>query len=521
MTICSSNVRSRVSVSLSGVVGNKQSILVPRSCVVQTPDLLADAMVNALGKRDADTWLEPCIGNGALLSALSKFGVKRNKITGLDVDAHPQPNDRFGKVFRGRDFLGWSCSTRLRFDKIIANPPYVALERLESAIRRAAIEVSLSDKIRITANANAWYAFLCAAIRLLKNDGSLCFLLPAAWDFANYALPLRSSIREYFKNVEIYRTATPIFRAEKVQDGAIVLLARGRQVLKDNSTRKEFRPIYRYEVSSIDELILALPSRPESKKRGEPPRVAAPAVRGTQQHQLLGDILNIRLGIVTGDSSYFLLTEKRRRELRLPLAAVVPVLSRARHLTSPNMTAAQWNRLRNIEERIWLFNPKPSVSANQFVQSYLRFGRNGGCKTENHKVTIRNPWFRFSALTEGDGFMSGMSTLMPWLSFRSMPRLFATNTLYVVNFTDPLLKQPQRIAVAMSLLTSDVRAQMRERGRAYAAGLMKYEPSDLLGLHVPKVGEVVAGWEIYRRALRALAEGDEVSCKKIADSCLL
>ena len=117
-------------------------------------------------------------------------------------------------------------------------------------------------------------------------------------------------------------------------------------------------------------------------------------------------------------------------------------------------------------------------------------------------------------------FLSGMSNCMPWLSFRVMPNLLATNTLYVVNFTDQLLKAPERVGVAMSLLTSDVRDQMRERGRSYAAGLLKFEPSDLLDLQLPKIGKAVAGWKAYQRALLALRGGDELECRKIADSCI-
>jgi adenine-specific DNA-methyltransferase len=504
------------------VVGNKQSIRVPRSCVVQTPGLLANAMVEALGVKQADKWLEPCVGYGALLSALSSSGVKRNKIVGLDVDARPQPNDRFGRITRGREFLGWSCSTRLRFDKIVANPPYVAIERLDPALRTAAIKVVLSDDIKITANGNAWYAFLCAAIRLLRKDGSLCFLLPAAWDFANYAKPLRKSILEYFANVEVYRTATPIFRAEKVQEGAVVLLANGRRDPTSDHSRGGINTIYRRELESIDELIHVLTSHKEGNQQRKVSRnsIAAPSIRTSQQHQQLRDILSIRVGVVTGNSAYFLLTERRRQELRIPLVAVTPVLSRAKHLTSPQMTAAQWNQLKEADERVWLFNPGTSATANRYVRSYLRFGRNGGCEIENHKVKIRSPWFRFPTLINGDAFMSGMSSCMPWLSFRDMPNLTATNTLYVVNFTDSLLRKQQRIGVAMSLLTSDVRDQMREKGRTYAAGLLKYEPSDLLALQVPKVGKVVADWAAYRRAIRALNEGDELGCRKIADSCL-
>jgi hypothetical protein len=499
------------------------SIDVPASCVVQTPQPLASAMVEALGKSDNDTWLEPCVGHGALLNALSQFGVERNNIFGFDVDGMPQPNDRFGTISRGTEFLRWSRLTRQRFDKIVANPPYVAIERLDAAIRNAAVDASLSDEIKITANGNAWYAFLCAAIRLLKKDGSLCFLLPAAWDYANYAAPLRNAIALYFSSVDIYRTVTPIFRAERVQEGSIVLLAKGRRDQNPNDISNEAGQILRHEVASIDDLILALSAGTSESQRKIKRRrsLSAPAVLKCKDRQLLSDLISIRLGTVTGDSSYFLLSESRRRELRLPLAAVKPVVSRAKHLISPIITIAQWCSLKEANERVWLFNPEARITSNRFVQSYLRFGRNGGCKRENHKVSIRRPWFRFLNQNEGDAFISGMSAGMPSLSFRAMPGLGATNTLYVVKFSDQVLNQSQRLGIAMSLLSSDVREQMHRKGRPYAAGLLKHEPCDLLTLQVPTIGAMAVDRKTYRRAWQALKEGDEVGCRKIADSCLL
>jgi adenine-specific DNA-methyltransferase len=362
-----------------------KSISVPNSCVVQTPLPLAHAMINALGKNETDEWLEPCVGNGALLSALSQFGVRKNRITGLDVDARSQPNDRFGNISRGTEFLRWSRTTKRRFDKIVANPPYVALERLDSAIREAAIETSLSETIKVTANGNAWYAFLCASIRLLNLDGSLCFLLPAAWDYANYASPLRNSISRYFSNVQVFRTTTPIFRAERVQEGAIVLLAKGRRDLKDADV--EIKNISRHELFSIDELLVALSS--DLPKSGVNARLLGPksiAIQKRRELQPLGNVVSIHLGTVTGDSSYFLLSESRRRELRLPISAVRPVLSKAKHLSSPKITAVQWNELKDADERIWLFNPGPRITDNQYVQSYLSFGLDGGCKVETTRL---------------------------------------------------------------------------------------------------------------------------------------
>ena len=246
----------------------------------------------------------------------------------------------------------------------------------------------------------------------------------------------------------------------------------------------------------------------------------APAVRKRKDVQPLSNLVNIRLGTVTGDSSYFLLSESRRRELRLPISAVSPVLSKAKHLISPKMTPVQWNTLKETDERIWLFKPGPRIVDNRYVKSYLEFGLNGGCKVENHKISIRKPWFRCADLSACDAFMSGMSTALPTLSMRAMPNLSVTNTLYAVSFLDPNLKEEHRLGVAMSFLLTDVRAQMRTSGRPYAAGLLKHEPCDLLGLMIPRVGEIKVSWNLYRRALQALKEGDEAQCSRIADGCL-
>ena len=80
-------------------------------------------MAQALGNNPADRWLEPCVGTGALIHALSLMGVRPRQIVGLDLDPGEQPRDKLANIERGREFLSWSLTTHSRFDKIIANPP--------------------------------------------------------------------------------------------------------------------------------------------------------------------------------------------------------------------------------------------------------------------------------------------------------------------------------------------------------------------------------------------------------------
>src|SRR5205085_1574451 len=64
----------------------------------------------------------------------------------------------------------------------------------------------------------------------------------------------------------------------------------------------------------------------------------------------LGKFLELRIGAVTGDASYFLFSESRRLALGLPEAACLPVLTKARHL-SAKVGKEEWDALVQEDER--------------------------------------------------------------------------------------------------------------------------------------------------------------------------
>src|ERR1051325_6570655 len=96
----------------------------PKKCKVYTPEPLARAMVHTLGNSLRDLWLEPCVGKGVFLKALSEIGVDADRITAIDLMEEPEVTDSLACTIRGTDFLSWAGSTQQRFTKIIGNPPY-------------------------------------------------------------------------------------------------------------------------------------------------------------------------------------------------------------------------------------------------------------------------------------------------------------------------------------------------------------------------------------------------------------
>jgi len=235
----------------------------------------------------------------------------------------------------------------------------------------------------------------------------------------------------------------------------------------------------------------------------------------------LGNLVEIRIGAVTGDSDYFLMTQRERRQRNIPATACVPVLTRSSHLRSSTITRSKWANLRDSEERIWLFRPNGRDLKRESVQRYLALPDDkGGCQKHRFKIQIRKPWHRTPLPTNVDGFLSGMSSAGPWIAISQMPSLSATNTLYVVTFKKAKTLE-EKSAVALSLLSTTARQALSSAARRYADGLLKYEPGDLKEIQVPIVTRTKGVLGCYRQALSKLLDGDVVGAQQIADEWVL
>jgi len=464
-----------------------------------------------LGVGSDERWLEPCVGKGALLRALAEAGVGREHIRGIDIKPNEEESDRLAIVSRGVEFLEWSSSTAERFDKIIANPPYLAIERLQKRLRDASCRVRALGDIQVTAGGNSWFAFLCAAINLLRENGSLCFLLPAAYEYANYARSFRNKIGNYFERVSVCRSNKPLFA--DVQDGSVILVAQG--FYSSTKQPPESRQIVtRATFKRADDL--APISTLGAQVNSADDVLSAPSITLSPETKYAKDLVRFGIGAVTGDANYFLMNDERRRALGLPASAFRPVLTRARQLTAYAITPAIWRSLREQGERVWLFYPSKSSLKHKAVVKYLRWGRSGGCERSNYKIAARSPWFRVLMPDLFDGFVSGMSAKGPFIAMRQMEGLMATNTLYGVNFLH-YDDHEARCALALGLLTSHAHEQLARVRRNYADGLTKYELGDLRELRII-IAQRTSGASIaYRQATEALLEERSSEARGIAD----
>ncbi len=478
----------------------------PDSCKVYTPAVLADAMVHALGDDPCALWLEPSHGTGAFVEAIARLGASRERIVAIDLDRKSSAADSLATSFRGVDFLQWANQTELRFDRIVGNPPFIAINRLPQTLQKSAASVIDFNGRPIGRGANAWYAFVLASIRLLKPGGHLAFVLPSAAEFADYSAAIRQRVRETFSSLEVYRCKRPLF--ENVQEGTLVAVARGYKAPPCKVTRTYFE--------TREGLIQGLSKG--GTKNGH--RCPSGNAESSGLMVTLDQVAEIRLGGVTGDASYFLMNEERRRALELPKSALIPVVSKAKHLQCPSLSIKEWGKLKSSGQRIWLFNPPVRAARHPKVKHYFKLADNaGGCNRNAYKVTIREPWYRTPMPKAPDAFLSGMSQHGPWLSINEMDGLNATNTLYVVTFRSR--NREAWYMWALALLSSIAQRQIRRIGRRYADGLIKYEPGALGKIELPALKEDADHKLLYGRAVEALLAEDLRMAKAIADSARL
>lgn len=481
----------------------------PAKGMADTPELLADAAIRAIGLEGASSWLDPSAGSGQLVEAALRAGVSADAMLAIDLQAYLPTLERLAVESQvGIDFLQWAQHTERRFDRLIANPPFVPLHELQEPLFSTAIETRL-DGISISGTANYWVAFVLAGMRLLKPGGALAYILPAAWEYADYASPLRKLCAESFRELDVHRVSVPMF--EEVDDGSVLLVGRG----YGNRPRRGVRVIRHSTLSALNE---ALYTDNASHMVVSGTRAQKSYLQDDQVR--LGQIAEIRIGAVTGDVRYFLLNEEQRIELELPKSAVRPILSKAEHIIKAEIDCDTWARLLEAGKRVWLFDPSDDNLKTPSVSAYITLAlENGGCNREATKIKNRNPWYRVPIPKPFDGFATGMSQGTPWVALNLMPGLTVSNTLYGVRF--PTIKSlDERAAWCLSMLSS-TSAQSRARlVREYPQGLLKLEPRDFCELEVRRPKTTKGARTLYHQATELIISGDREAAQAIVDDWL-
>jgi len=203
-----------------------------------TPTRLADFVANyclsKINNQDTISILEPSVGDGAFIVAISKSqglerfetinntvvekeNVELQKVVNLEI------NPKINLIPNNLDYLDFHFNSQNRYSLIIGNPPYVKKNHLttyqKDLAKRIHTEKDLSDK---SIN-NIWTSFLVSGITKLQDNGILAMILPLELLQVKFTEEIRTLLIKEFQRIEIFTFNELQFQECKGQDTVLLI----------------------------------------------------------------------------------------------------------------------------------------------------------------------------------------------------------------------------------------------------------------------------------------------------------
>ncbi|MBB5082621.1 Eco57I restriction-modification methylase domain-containing protein [Nonomuraea endophytica] len=381
------------------------------------------------------------------------------------------------------DFLGWLADEWVRMEGprlIFGNPPYTRHQLLtkqeKTDASNAAGQLSPSGRSGLSTY------FLAASLSSLRDEDSLCLLLPVNWLEADYARSVRTYLwneAERLVEIHLFPDSEIVFPGAQV---SAMLLFVGPRAGREQALRI-------WEAKRVSGVFKAEPSIEIFRAGGEPatlmPSSLTPPVdpiNGTTEHIALKDIASVRRGVATGNNKFFLLTDEQINEL--PTWTYAPAIARIREIQSDDFSAELHRELRDKGERSWILRVSSTDRANPAVNRLLTAGEAAGVP-EAYLCKTRSVWYELEQIPTPHIIVSPMSKERFRVMLNSIGAT-PTNTLYGLRLLELFDSEENRRALVRWLRGHDGQAALTAIARRHGDGLLKLEPKALLTIRIPK-----------------------------------
>lgn len=432
-----------------------------------TPDGLARGVVSPLLNGRALAVLDPACGGGALLAAardvlLSQSGAQGRQLALYGCDkfrcrslAESVPEAQFVQ----QDFMEYQPGRQ--FDLVVTNPPFVRSQEIDKEAQERYRDY-LADECPVSGQADLWAYFIVKASTHLKQGGCLGAILPWSLLQAGYAADIRRWLASSFGSIRVLLLTNEHF------DGTTkrVLIA---------WLRGYGRPVKSVEMGCSARLHDECGFFAVSRSQWERAPFAETAdvrveellesCKSKHGFTTLGRLADIRIGVVTGADSYFILTKQQAKDNGFHHANLLPILTSSRELGNLVSDTTDCRK----------FLLKLGRAYPERYEEYLGQGADSGIDKRTHPAR-RDPWYSIDPGPAPDAFFHYRVSSTPFLVLNP-GGLQSTNSIHRVYF-DGLSASEQRW-VQISLLSVFGQLSLEARGRTYGKGVLKVEPSAL------------------------------------------
>lgn len=495
--------------------------------------------------------LEPSCGDGAILEecvkALAEQGAPKKQIVELVHGVELDNAERLKALERVRalgfspephmihsgDFFAY-CQEHLSadkgllaycddkeprfFDAVVGNPPFVRYQNFPDDQRKPAFEIMQRVGMNPSKLTNTWVPFLVASSLLLTEKGRMAMVIPAELLQVNYSAELRRFLSSFFNKLTLITFKKLVF--EGIQQEVVLMLGE-----KNGDGQTGIRTI---ELEGINELASYEHtdfSSSELKPMDHSTEKWTQYFLDTKEINLLrklrdnkdltpsGKVIDVDVGVVTGQNQFFVLNEEQIKGASLKRYAK-PIVSRSGHLKGAIFSEEDWqaNVENNLPAHLLMLPVKPFDELSKAAQEYVKAGEDAGWHT-GFKCRIRDPWYKVPSVWVPDAFMLRQVHGYPKLIVNKAGAT-CTDTIHRVK----LLNGRSSEVIAAAFLNSLTFAFSEVMGRSYGGGVLELEPNEAEKLPLPLKGAENLD---LKQIHRLLLEENIESVLEITDKVLL
>jgi adenine-specific DNA-methyltransferase len=482
-----------------------------------TPQPIADFLAQWAIRSPQASVLEPSCGDGALLAAAVKVLAERGAgkqaaaelVHGVEFDEGerlkalarleslgyllPQAAIHWGDFFAycherlgAAGMLPFSGQSEPKlFDAVIGNPPFIRYQNFQEAHRQPAFEIMRRAGLSPNRLTNSWVPFVVAASFLLTEQGRLAMVIPAELLQVNYAAELRRFLSDYFQRITLITFRRLVF--EGIQQEVVLLLAeRGGGGVSGIRTveLQEMTDLARYEHRDFtDRELKPMDHSTEKWTQYFLDKKEIGLLRALRLHQGLTEaekVIDVDVGIVTGQNEFFVLSKARAEGLSLK-RWTRRLVSRSGHLKGIVFSDTDWRANAESELPAYLLDlpDKPAEALSEAAQTYIAFGEAAELNV-GFKCRTRKRWHVVPSVWTPDAFMLRQVHGYPKIILNQAGAT-CTDTIHRVKFRGGA----DGSLIAAAFLNSLTFAFSEVTGRSYGGGVLELEPNEAERLPLP------------------------------------
>ena len=375
----------------------------------------------------------------------------------------------------------------------------------------------------------------------------MAWILPSSFLYAEYAARIREHLADRFERCLVVQLGQRLFLSEGTEEATIVVLAEGYGEDQNGDVRLGFAET----LADLDKAVRSWDNgggeaKPFDGRASElllsnAATGAMSAASGAGRIISLGEVADVRIGIVTGANPFFVIDEETANRHELPSDVLRPILAKFAMAPGAALREEDLAEARRNGRKLLLVDTDHSNLERDGspLRRYLNTFPSEKRKS-NRTFRKRKLWHRPDDGRVPDAFFPYMYQHGPRIILNEAGTT-STNTIHRVYFKGEMASgrggselpfplsasgptvnsETWRRTCAVSILSTFSQLSGELQGRSYGAGVLKHEPSEARRIRLLLPEQPIGVDRVFAEVDAALREGDLDAARATADAFAL